>query len=142
MINNLLEQNSLAWIQAILSVKYGGLGIRSTVCVAPSAYLASISSSTTLVEEILPSFLKSTPTLFLDEPLVHWSTGHDCLPRVCCCPQTKVWDILRMTSIAQHLLDDAENDEECAHLLDVSTRKLGAWLRDFPLLASIWMTIQ
>ena len=46
--NNLLERDSPAWVQASLPVKLGGLGIRSVVGVAPSAYLASSHASVDL----------------------------------------------------------------------------------------------
>ncbi len=51
--NNPLEQDSEAWIQATLSVKLGCLGIRRAFDVAPSAYLASIYSSSELVDDLL-----------------------------------------------------------------------------------------
>jgi len=104
--------------------------------VAPSAYLASTSSSAALVEEILPAPLKTTPAPFLDEAKAHWSAGHCCPPPEddAACRQ-KSWDTPRMTSIAKCLLDDAENDEECARLLAVSTSESGAWLRAFPVSA-------
>ena len=96
----------------------GGLGLRSAVCVAPSAYLASTSSSAALVEEILPPPLKTTPAPFLDEAKTHWSAGHGCPPpEDAAARRQKSWDTPRMTSIAKRLLDDAENDEECARNL-------------------------
>ena len=103
---------------------------------APSAYLASTSSSAALVEEILPAPLKTTPAPFLDEAKAHWSAGHCCPPPEgdAACRQ-KSWDTPRMTSIAKCLLDDAENDEERARLLAVSTSESGAWLRAFPVSA-------
>ncbi len=48
--NNLLERDSQAWVQAILPVKLGGLGIQSAVNIAPSAFLASVHSSSELVD--------------------------------------------------------------------------------------------
>ena len=49
--NNPLEQDSEAWIQATLSVKLGCLG--RAFDGAPSAYLASIYSSSELVDDLL-----------------------------------------------------------------------------------------
>ncbi len=44
----------------------------------------------------------------------------------------KAWDSIRTASTAQHLLDDALNDEERARLLSVSDKESGAWLRALP----------
>src|SRR5580704_10001113 len=54
------------WQQASLPVRWGGLGVRSAVMLAPSAYFASAASTATLVLKLLPSCLhhisdRSTP---------------------------------------------------------------------------------
>ena len=49
------DLDDAAWIQASLPVKAGGLGIQSTVHLAPSAFLSSTSASRDLVHEILPA---------------------------------------------------------------------------------------
>ena len=40
--------------------------------------------------------------------------------------QQKQWDDVRTALIADHLLDSAGNDEECAQLLSVSAKESGA----------------
>ena len=50
--NTHLDDN--AWKQASLPVKAGGLGIRSAVQLAPSAFLSSAAASSDLVRHILP----------------------------------------------------------------------------------------
>ena len=50
--NTCLDDN--AWSQASLPVKAGGLGIRSAVQLAPSAFLSSAAVSLDLVHHILP----------------------------------------------------------------------------------------
>ena len=118
-----------------ITVKYGGFGIRSAVW-APSAFLASTSSSAVLVEEILPPPLKPHP---LPSWMKQRCTGQlDSLltPRSDCrLFRQKSWDTPRMTSIAQCLLDNAESDEEHARLLVLSNSESGAWLRVFPVSA-------
>ena len=42
------------------------------------------------------------------------------------------WDGVRAALAADHLLEGAGNDEECARLLSVSTKESGAWLRALP----------
>ena len=128
--NTLLERDSLAWVQAALPVKLGGLGIRSAVSVAPSAFLASTHSTAELVDAILPPRFRSHPAPHLDEAQSRWSAGQDCQPPkgIAACRQ-KSWDYARTSLTAQRLLDEAENDEERSRLLAVSTRESGAWLR-------------
>ena len=49
------------WLQATLPVKMGGLGIRSAVQLAPSAFLASAAASSALVRHIVPLALQASP---------------------------------------------------------------------------------
>ena len=56
-----LVENEVMWSQASLPVRFGGLGIRSTVQLAPSAFLASAAASSDLVHQILPPCLQSAP---------------------------------------------------------------------------------
>ena len=48
------------WHQASLPVRWGGLGVRSVVMLAPSAYLASAASTTELTVSLLPARLRDT----------------------------------------------------------------------------------
>jgi hypothetical protein len=52
-LNVKLDTNQ--WTQASLPVKHGGLGIREVKSLAPSAFLASIHSTSSLVQSLLPS---------------------------------------------------------------------------------------
>ena len=59
MITNInFGDNDPSWSQATLPVKFGGLGFRSAVQLAPSAFLASAAGSSDLVRRILPSHLQ------------------------------------------------------------------------------------
>ena len=62
-----LVSDDRAWTQAALPVKLGGLGVRSAVEVAPSAYLASLHVTSTLVEAILLVTFPSSEQCFLDD---------------------------------------------------------------------------
>lgn len=75
--NNNLSVDDQVWIQATLPVKFGGLGIRSAVQLAPSAYLASAAGSSDLIPHILPSRFHICPPLFLNDALSIWSQGHE-----------------------------------------------------------------
>ena len=51
-----------AWLQATLPVGSRGLGIRSACHLAPSAFLASADGASSLMLELLPVDLSTTPT--------------------------------------------------------------------------------
>ena len=77
MTSTAVASNDRAWKPSSLPVKLGGLGIHSVVEAAPSAYLALLHATSTLVEAILPvTFISFRPSL-LDDVLSCWSKGHD-----------------------------------------------------------------
>ena len=114
----------------------GGLGIRSAVEVAPSAFLSSVHSSSELVKAILPPSFSCLPSPLTVEAQTCWSVGHDHQPpEGATASKQKSWDGVRAASVAERLLECAENDEERARLLSVSTKESGAWLRALPVTA-------
>ena len=68
-----------AWSQATLPVTYGGIGVRSAVQLAPSAFLASAAGSSNLIHCILPGRLDGIPYPAVDDAKIEWSRGHDTL---------------------------------------------------------------
>ena len=131
--NNLLEQDSQAWVQATLPVKLGGLGVWRAIDIVPSAYLASVHLTSELVDDILPPSFSSQSVPFKEEAKLFWSMGHECHPpEEILAHRQKAWDSLRTTSTAQRLLHNAINDVEHARLLSVSDKEPGAWLRALP----------
>ena len=70
----------LAWSQATLPVRIGGLGIRCAVDLAPSAYLASTAASLDLVHHIIPARLQGLPLTRVSDAFALWSQGHDRAP--------------------------------------------------------------
>lgn len=124
--NNHLESDSPAWEQATLPVGLGGLGIRSAVDVAPSAYLASTHSSAQLID-VIPESHRTKPIPHVEEAKASWSGGHECeAPEEAAACKQKAWDGIRAMSTSQRLLDNAANDEERARLLAVTTKELRA----------------
>ena len=73
--NTILDRHGSAWVQATLRVKIGGLGIRSAVSVAPSAFMASSLSIAELVEDILPLCTNALPAPHLEGAQLLWSSG-------------------------------------------------------------------
>ena len=116
------------WAQASLPVCFGGLGFRSAVQLAPSAYLASGVASSDLIYCILPSCFQSTPFPDRDEAIALWSHGHDHPPPVNEASfQQKCWDTPRVMAVADGLLQDAGDAVARARLLAASTREPGMW---------------
>ena len=70
------------WLQASLPVRDGGIGVRSVVSLAPSAFLASAVSSRSLQNEIIPT-LSAKPDTDFDMCLSHWSEWTSAVPVVC-----------------------------------------------------------
>ena len=71
-----------AWAQATLPVKMGGLGIRSEVQLAHSAFLASAAASSDLVHHIIPPRLRGSSLLNVEDAKVRWCGGGDLVPRM------------------------------------------------------------
>ena len=127
------QENDPAWTQATLPVKFGGLGIRSAVQLAPSAFLASAAGSSALVNQIFPSRLKNTPTTTNEDALTFWAKGHNQPPP----PEPashhqRNWDTPRVRAMAEALLEDAPNKMVRARLLASSGAESGAWLNALP----------
>jgi len=50
------------WAQASLPVRWGGIGVRSTVDLAPSAFLSSMHAASSLMQLLLPTWAQLAPT--------------------------------------------------------------------------------
>ena len=74
-INTPIKCSDPGWIQATLPVKYGGLGVRSALALAPCAFLASASYD--LINQILPDRLHGCPYPIFNKALVLWQQGHN-----------------------------------------------------------------
>ena len=112
------EPNTPAWTQASLPVKYGGLGFRSAVQLAPSAFMASAAASSDLARHILPSHLQSRPLPYTDEAVALWSQGHVQTPRAGSAAfRQKSWDTHKVLASADSLLNGAPDatSRGCLH---------------------------
>ena len=122
------------WSQASLPVKNGGLGIRKAIQIAPSAYLASASGSTSLVSSILPLRLQGVPDPWIDQAMAAWmALGGSTPPSGASIGSQRVWDqeIVRKTFI--QLIALAPDDYTRARLLAVSSPHAGDWLNAPPI---------
>ena len=67
-----------------------GMGIMTTVSVAPSVFLASTHFTVELVNAILLTHIISHPAPHLDKAQSLWSAGHNCQPLREFCLQAEV----------------------------------------------------
>ena len=132
--NTYFGENDLAWTQASLPVKFGGLGIRCAVQLAPSAFLASAAASADLIPHLVPPRLRNSSTPHLEVARTQWSLGHGLSPPEGSAQQLqKAWDTLKASRIAESLLESAPDQRSRARLLAASTKEAGAWLSAFPI---------
>src|SRR6267154_3688522 len=64
-----------SWSQASLPVRWGGIGVRDVVGLAPSAYLGSLSATAQLVSSILPQSFSVSPDPMLGVAMQAWANG-------------------------------------------------------------------
>ena len=127
-------EDDSTWLQATLPVKLGGLGIRNAVQLAPSAFLASAAASSDLVHHIVPPTLQGSPIPHVDVAKAQWSDGVSTAP-----PEgetrysQKVWDTIKATAMADHLLSNVSDPRSRARLLASRAKESGAWLNVLPI---------
>ena len=112
----------------------GGLGIRSAVQLAPSAFLASAAASSAVVHYIIPPALQGSPISNREDAMDHWSEGHsEAPPEGLAQHRQKNWDTIKTTVSANLLLETAPDPRMRARLLASRVRESGAWLNVLPI---------
>ena len=124
-----------AWFQASLPVKRGGLGIRSFVMLAPSAFLASAAGSSGLSLSILPSRMSCLACPHKSSALSLWQRGHTAEPPSgdSASVQRK-WDSPIVEAKLSSLLEQASPNSR-KRLLAASEKESGVWLNAPPISA-------
>ena len=133
-IVNVSMASEPAWLQASLPVRAGGVGIRRTVQLAPSAFLASAAGCSELIHNILPPRLHNINDPHTEAALACWSGHHDLPPPTA--PEShyqRVWDSTRIEATFQNLVETAQNQQSQARLLAVACPESGAWLNALPI---------
>ena len=122
-----------AWAQASLPVRSGGIGIRSAVQLAPSAFLASAAGCTGLIQGILPPRLQGIPEPYIKLGLNYWSQKHEQPPPPpSSAHQQKAWDAPVIEASYETLFETASEPRTRARLLAVASRGAGVWLNALP----------
>ena len=133
-IGNVSMTSEPAWLQASLPVRAGGIGIRRTVQLAPSAFLASAAGCSDLIHNILPPRLHNISDPHTEAALACWSEHHDHPPpTVLESRYQRVWDSTRIEVVYQNLLETSQNQQSQARLLAVACPESGAWLNALPI---------
>ena len=124
------------WRQASLPVRWGGLGVRSSVMLAPSAYLASAASTANLVTKLLPASMQNIPNRFIPAALAVWRTVTASTvptPDESSSSRQRAWDDPCCEHVASSLLESASDDQTKARLRASQCATSGAWLQALPI---------
>ena len=122
------------WSQATLPVKWGGLGIRRTTQVAPSAFLASAAGVETLVSSILVNGRPVTPDGVRDTALGMWKRLGGVIPPTGSEAQIqRCWDQQIIKAASESILQNASDDYTKARLLASVAPHAGDWLNAAPI---------
>ena len=127
----------LAWLQASLLIRAGGLGVCRATQLAPSAFLASAAGCSYLVQQIIPSSaVFSDPDPSIESAISIWSQGHsESPPSPPNSFQQRTWDEPHVVATYNKLLDHPQDSQTKARLLAVSCPESGAWLNALPVAA-------
>jgi hypothetical protein len=137
-----IDLNDDRWNQASLPVRWGGLGIRSVVSLAPSAYLASAASTKELTASLLPSRLREVTDNGIASATSAWiqlvtnksaDSSQVTSPIPPDSPVQRVWDNRCCEVQADQLLQTAVHHVERARLLASRSPGSGDWLDAMPL---------
>ena len=126
------EISDLAWIQAGLPIRDGGLGVRSVALLAPSAFLASATTTLDLQDAILSEVVLDED-VFVPRVAARWGEMFQSEPlsgKAACSQRS--WDAAAIahgkTALDAHYIDPIDR----ARLLAVSAPHAGDWLNALP----------
>jgi hypothetical protein len=125
------------WLQASLPVSSGGLGVRSAVMLAPSAFLASAAGSASISQTLLPDRCHSQAGPIQARAIEAWTS---LLPTPVDPPsgiatyQQKCWDTPVVEGCFTSLLSSADSRAR-ARLLAGKQKESGSWLSAPPVSA-------
>ena len=126
--------NDLQWLQASLPVKVGGLGLRSPMKLALSTFLASVSGTLQLQNDLLRN-CQALPDDQFNSYLLRWTTALQPLPPpvgTAACRQ-RFWDAPFVESSFATLLASQPDEHNQARLLAAAAPHSGDWLHVLPI---------
>jgi len=127
-----------AWKQASLPLRWGGLGIRSSAQLAPSAFIAFAAAAMNKIQAILPNDLSSQTLIYQETAINYWKNLQVDTATVefdHTITRQRRWDDAICQNIYDSLLDQADTITERARLLAAKAPHTGDWLRALPITA-------
>ena len=127
------------WRQASLPVRWGGLGVRGVVLLAPSAYLASAASTAELTSTLLPARLRDVDDSGIAIATSAWLRQATCpttpsvTPALPTSTAQRAWDDPCCKVQADILLEAAVDPVSRARLLASRSPGSGDWLEALPI---------
>lgn len=129
-----VDMSDMQWQQAALPVRDGGLGIRSAVMLAPSAFLASAAGTMELQNHILPPTVSIIPDKSVESTLSIWSERSRApTPLGAAANIQRNWDAACTEQVKRELLDAASDKRERARLLASQAAHSADWLYALPI---------
>ena len=126
-MNTPIQCNDPAWIQATLPVKYGGLGVKSAVTLAPCAFLASASACYDLIHQILPDWLHGCPYPSFNKGLALWQEG------LTSPPSSGNFSVnIKACEILTSLVNSMDDASSRIHILSATRKESQAWIQGLP----------
>ena len=127
-----IDLTNTSWTQACLPVRWGGVGVRSALQLAPSAFLASAAGAADLLSVLLPPAILMNPDPAFSEALNAWSLqGGYLSPSGSDVGVQRKWDEPVCQQVALQLRIGAD-ERSVARLLATCTLGSGAWLNAIP----------
>ena len=133
-----IDLSDTRWQQASLPVRWGGLGVRGAVMLAPSAYLASAAGTTQLVSLLTQTCSLTSEDPYVAKALASWSSGVDSAsspPVDSLATRQRTWDDPRCRHTADIVSQQMTSPADKARLLAVTALGSSAWLDAMPLAA-------
>lgn len=122
------------WLQASLTVKEGGLGVRRVASLALPAFLASAVSCFSLQEAILSS-CRSQQDAFVTDYQAIWTSLHGSPPTGLSLHKQSSWDRPGLLHDKARLVTGLTSDRQRASFLAASCCHSGDWLMALPITA-------
>jgi len=131
-----LEFTDIMWTQATLPVRWGGLGVRSAVKLAPCAFLASAAGAADLCSALLPHGQGAQPDLYVEQARQIWhALGGVAAPSAQGARSQRMWDEDICRSTYGNIQNSSNDPTFQSRILAASMKGSGDWLKAVPLAA-------
>ena len=123
------------WAQATLPVSFGGVGIRSSVDLAPAAFLSSSVSTSAIQNDLLVRCVITPPNDHFLNLQAEWISvhGESQLPSEANMHSQKAWDAPNVSMALSALCASCDDKNAKARLLASASPHSGDWLHALPI---------